>query len=87
MMRRLPRDDRRHRDRTARARPMAAAARRAARLAEMLRARHGCEPSPLALYYLSGKTGVALKTKRCSRFASRRSSVFERVALSLSMMS
>src|SRR5215470_4884930 len=42
---------------------------------------------PKPLYYLSGKTGVALKTKRCSRFASRRSSVFEPVSFSLSMMS
>src|SRR5262249_8913720 len=39
------------------------------------------------LFYLSDKIGVALKTKRCSRFASRRSSVFEPVSLSLSMMS
>jgi hypothetical protein len=32
---------------------------------------------PKSLFYFSDKTGVALKTKRCSRFPSKRSSVFE----------
>jgi len=39
------------------------------------------------LFYFSDETGVALKTKRCSRFASKRRSMFEPDSLSLSMMS
>ena len=58
-----------------------------AQITQGIGSRQGQFRGPKSLFYLSEKTGVALKTKRCSRFASRRSSVFEPVSLSLSMMS
>ena len=39
------------------------------------------------LAYSPDETGLTLKTRRCSRFASKRGSVFPPASLSLSMMS
>jgi len=44
-------------------------------------------PDQTHIPYFPGETGLTLKMRRCSRFASKRNSVFESVSLSLSMTS